>query len=83
MDDQLLLQIVAAQAAQAEILKSIDTKLSHCIVTLEGSSEHPGVVIRVDRLEQSETRRSRMVWVLFGGFATLFFNAVATHLGWK
>ncbi len=80
MDDQLVVQMVAAQAAQAECLKGIDEKLERCVNALEGSS---GLMIRVDRLEQVESRRSRMIWILTGGFVTLFLNAIATHMGWK
>jgi len=82
MDDNIM-KIVATQAAQAEVLNGIDAKLERCVNALEGSAEHPGMVVRVDRLEQSESRRSRVVWLLVGGFATLSLNALASLIGWK
>lgn len=72
--------LVAAQAAQAETLKSLDAKLDTCVNSLEGKE---GIVVRVDRLEQSEVRRGKLMWILCGGFVTLLLNAVASYIGWK
>jgi hypothetical protein len=79
-DQEILMKLVAAQAAQAETLKNVDGKLDKCIDILEGPV---GMMVRVDRLEQTESRRGKLVWVLCGGFVTLLFNAVASYIGWK
>lgn len=79
-DQEILMKLVAAQAAQAETLKSVDGKLDKCLSSLDGPV---GMIVRVDRLEQSESRRSKMIWLLSGGFVTLLLNAVASYIGWK
>ncbi len=40
--------------------------------------EKPGLILRIDRLEQSRKFQSRVLWVLGGGVVTALFRTVIT-----
>jgi len=40
-----------------------------------------GVVLRLDRLEQTETKRSRLMWLILGGVLILGIASVGQWLG--
>lgn len=72
--------LVASQAVQTDRLLAIDKKLDRCVTALHGTVTAPekGMVVRVDRLEQSKTNIVRGLWVVLAGFIS---HTVATF--WK
>jgi hypothetical protein len=80
MDQNILMQIAKDQASQMERLTSIDEKVNTCLGLLQGEQ---GMVVRVDRLEQSERRRGKIIWLLFVSIVALVGQAAASWLGLK
>ena len=53
---------------------SIHKKLDKMDEAIRGNGK-PGIQLRLDRLENSETRRSRLLWLIAGAAATLAVGA--------
>ncbi len=49
---------------------SIHVKLDKMDEAIRGNGK-PGIQLRLDRLESSEARRSRLLWLVIGAVATL------------
>lgn len=83
--ERCLHDLVASQAVQLERMSQMNSKLDKCVVGLYGTASDPstGLVVRVDRLEQ--TRKGLLVgfWSVFSGFVALAVHAVTSLLGWK
>ena len=52
----------------------------HCEGVRRGNGKD-GVVLRLDRLEQTETKRSRLMWLILGGVLILGIASVGQWLG--
>jgi hypothetical protein len=76
-------ELIASQAVQIERLLIIDEKLDRCIIGLNGAPDEPekGMIVRVDRLEQSKKNLVRVLWVLFAALVGLVSNTFASF--WK
>lgn len=84
-NEEQIQELVTSQAVQTERLEQICGKMDKCLVGIYGSGDDPskGLVVRVDRLEQ--TKKSLLVgfWTVFTGTIALALNAAAVALGWK
>lgn len=47
----------------------IHRKLDNLDTAIRGNGK-PGILLRLDRLEQSEARRNRLIWFVVGAFVT-------------
>ena len=59
----------------------IKAKLDLLCVAVMGdlkNPDNPGLILRIDRLEQSRKFQSRVLWVLGGGVVTALFRTVIT-----
>lgn len=77
-------ELLRAQERQEERMKSMDSKLDTCVTCLSGppGEPHKGLVVRMDRVEEKERRRSKIVWLVIGSLFMLVVAGVATMLGW-
>lgn len=58
---------VNVKLGQIEIqLSQLLMQLSQVTTLLQGTNGQPGIVVRLDRLEQSEGRRSKLLWLAVG-----------------
>lgn len=54
---------VEVKLARIEVhLTQLAAQLSNMTSMLVGADGRPGIVVRLDRLEQSESRRTKLVW---------------------
>jgi anti-sigma factor RsiW len=83
-DQEVLVKLLATQAAQTEKLTQIGEKIDDLHATFHGPQGEPehGVLVRVDRLEQTEKRRAKLIWLLVGSVVGLLVQAGGTLLGW-
>ena len=56
--------------------ESIHEKLDRLDVAIRGNGK-PGILIRLDRLEQDAKRQSRLIWLLLGALFTGLATALA------
>lgn len=56
----------------------IKAKLDEIDKALRGNSNpgNPGIAVRLDRLESSEARRSRLLWIIMGSTVALVINVL-------
>lgn len=58
---------VEVKLARIEVhLTQLAMQLTSMTSMLVGADGRPGIVVRLDRLEQSESRRTKLVWVALG-----------------
>lgn len=72
-------EILAAQAAQEEQIKSIAadcTDIKHCLL----GNGKPGLVIRTDRLEQKDQFKTKLFWVVTGAVVVLAVKTVGVDI---
>lgn len=83
-DRELIVRVLSAQSAQNEKLEQIATHVSELHVLFHGPAgeSEKGIPVRVDRLEQTEKRRARLIWLLIGSVVGLFVQAVGSFTGW-
>ncbi len=70
-------------AALERRLGAIETKLDRLDEAIRGTPANgtrPGILTRLDRLEQTEHGRSRLLWVILGAAGTLAVTAAWQHL---
>ncbi len=76
--NDLIRDMHTEQAVQASQINSIEKGVGDIKTCLLGNGK-PGLVVRMDRVEQKEVIRSRVFWILFGlistGLVGLFFSA--------
>lgn len=62
----------------------VNDKVDRCLVGLYGPPDHPenGLTVKVDRLEQIERKRSKVIWGLVLGVLGLLTKTVWAALGW-
>ncbi len=60
-------------------LEAIYKKLDRLDEAIRGNGK-PGIQLRLDRLEQSAKRQSRLIWLLLGGAGTAIGSSVVTWL---
>jgi hypothetical protein len=76
--NDLICDMHAEQAVQANQINSIEKGVDDIRTCLLGNGK-PGLVVRMDRVEQREGIRSRIFWILFAlistGLVGLFFSA--------
>jgi hypothetical protein len=71
---------------KTENFDRLEETLEHLEFLLHGRVDKPGLVTRLDRLEQKELSRSWHLGILWAAVVTLTMNAVAKFLGifpWK
>lgn len=62
---------VEVKLARIEVhLSQLTTQLAQISAALTGSNEAPGMVVRLDRLEQAESRRAKLVWLAISAAIT-------------
>ncbi len=75
-DDNLIREMHAEQAVQRTQIEGIVSGVSDIKRSLIGNGK-PGLVVRMDRLEQKDVFQSKVLWTVFGLIATavigLFF----------
>ncbi len=59
-------------------LDAIERKLDRIDESIRGNGT-PGINVRLDRLEQSARRQSRMIWLIVGAMAT---TGTSTLINW-
>lgn len=59
-----------------ERLLTIVAQLGSLTTLLMGSDGKPGIVVRLDRIEQAEGKRSRFVWLALGAALTALGKSV-------
>lgn len=69
--------------ALVQKLDDMDKKLDRCVIGLYGEPDEPekGMVVRVDRLEQSKHTIIRAFWVFFASVVALVSHAISSL--WK
>jgi hypothetical protein len=85
MDEQeCLQQLVTSQAVQTEKLTQIGQQVSELHRAIHGPQGEPehGLPLRVDRLEQSEKRRQKLIWMLVASVVGLVVQAGGSLIGW-
>lgn len=60
-----------------EQFSTINRKLDKLDEAIRGNG-HPGILMRLDRLERSEIARGRMFWIVTGSAAALILKSVMT-----
>lgn len=69
------------QTRQAMVLDSLSSDISEIKEVLVGGDKRQGIVMDVDRLKQTDARRTSIVWVLFttciGIIAATFTSFIA------
>ena len=45
-------------------------RLDEAIRGTPGNGRHPGILLRLDRLEQSAARQSKLIWLIVGSLVT-------------
>ena len=67
---------VNVKLGQIEVqLSQLLIQLSQVTTLLQGTNGQPGIVVRLDRLEQAESRRSRLLWVAVSAAAGALLKA--------
>lgn len=62
---------VEVKLARIEVhLAQLSDQLARMNTLLVGVNGSPGIVVRLDRLEQSEGRRTKLVWLALGAAAS-------------
>ena len=66
-----------------DLVDGIAADVKECRKILAGTPEKPasGMVVRLDRLEQSEKRRSKLTWSAAGAAVVATIAAVSRHFG--
>lgn len=84
MDKEKLDQILACQNRLVVTITSIDEKVDRCVTALHGEPARPenGLTLKVDRLQQTEKRRSKIIWAAVIGTVGLVFKSIWTAVGW-
>lgn len=68
---------VDVKLARIEVhLAQLTEQIGRMTTLLLGVDGKPGMVVRVDRLEQGEARRSKFVWLALGAALTALAKAV-------
>ena len=60
-------------------LEAIYKKIDRLDEAIRGNGK-PGILIRMDRLEQNAKRQSRLTWLILGGAATAAGSSIFTWL---
>jgi hypothetical protein len=83
-EKECLQSLVTSQAVQTEKLNTIATQVAELHATIHGPAGEPehGLPLRVDRLEQTEKRRAKLIWILVGSVVGLAVQASGTLFGW-
>ena len=81
MLDKLMSEIKASQASHGEKLDNVVKSMGELREVLlgDGSEQKPGLHMRVDRLEQKERLKSKVLWTVAGSTLGLL---VKTVWGW-
>lgn len=79
-DDNLIRELHAETAVQRTKIEGIEEGVHDIKQCLMGNGK-PGLVLRMDRLEQKDKTRSRVLWTIFGIVTTAIVGFVATALG--
>lgn len=84
-DDPAMTELITSQAVQMSRLNSIDKKLDRLVTGVYGPENEPekGLVVRVDRLEQTKKGLLIGFWTIFSGVVALVLNALAGLFDWK
>jgi hypothetical protein len=83
-EQECLRSLVTSQAVQTEKLNQIGIQVSELHAAIHGPPGEPdhGLPLRVDRLEQTEKRRAKLIWLLVGSVVGLVVQAGGSLLGW-
>jgi len=61
-------------------LEAINRKLDRLDEAIRGNGK-PGILIRLDRLEQDAKRQSKLIWLIVGAMVTGVSSAIAVWIG--
>lgn len=83
MGNDKLDEMLVNQAAMAAQIKTLDEKVDRCVSALQGPTGEAelGLTVKVDRLEQSETRRKNIVWIMIAAVVGLIGESLWSLLG--
>jgi len=59
--------------------EAIHEKLDRLDVAIRGNGK-PGILIRLDRLEQDAKRQSRLIWLIVGAVVTALASGIANWI---
>lgn len=79
-DEELVRELHAETAVQRTKIEGIEQGVQRIEQCLMGNGK-PGLVMRMDRTEQKDKIRSRILWTIFGIVATTVIGLVAASLG--
>jgi hypothetical protein len=72
--------VIHQQQERSELRQAIDELTMEIRQQFEGHDGRPGIVMRIDRLEQIEVRRSKVVWLTFSTALAALATALWEHV---
>jgi hypothetical protein len=72
--------VIHYQRDRGELRQAIDELTMEIRQQFEGRDGRPGIVMRIDRLEQIEVRRAKVVWLTFSTALAALATAMWEHL---
>jgi hypothetical protein len=64
-------------------LEAVHTKLDRldeAIRGTPGNGSHPGILVRLDRLEQDARRQGKLIWLIVGAFVTALASGITNWI---
>ena len=65
---------------QLEAIRRKLDRLDEAIRGTPGNGSRPGILTRLDRLEQAAARQGRVIWLIAGGIVTAFTSGVVAWI---
>lgn len=69
-------------AVMKEHMANMDEKMDRVVNVLCGSGDDPGVVVRMDRLERTDERRTWLIRTIVGVLCVIGLEGFASRFGW-
>lgn len=69
-------------AVMKEHMRNMDEKMDRVVDVLCGSDGDPGIVVRMDRLERTDERRTWLIRTIIGVLAVIGLEGFASRFGW-
>ena len=69
-------------ATMKEHMRNMDDKMDRVVDVLCGEGDNPGIVVRMDRLERTDERRTWLMRTMIGAMCALGLQGLATRFGW-
>lgn len=62
-------------------LSTLAHEVAQVLGMVQGKDGKPGMIVRLDRLEQSESRRTKLVWICVGVASAALIKSFAAIVG--